>query len=186
MRRRNKALILALSFSLGGCAGYRFGAPERSFPGDYHQISVPVFNNLSQEVGVEVAVTNAMIREIERAKVGRITSKEKAEVELVGTIQSLTDVPNDATQLPQLRGAVLSSVRSVTMSVRLALFRLSDKVCIWQSDFSGVRTYVSSNVTRPVINTVNPLYDLSARRSTVEQIAGDMMAEAHDRLTENF
>jgi hypothetical protein len=51
---------------LTGCA-YRFGNVSRSLPGGYKYISIPVFKNKTQETGIEVGFTNALIQEFDRS-----------------------------------------------------------------------------------------------------------------------
>ena len=54
---------------LAGCA-YHAGSGDRQIPGGYRSIAVPVFKNQTNEPGIEAYFTNAMIVEIERARVG--------------------------------------------------------------------------------------------------------------------
>jgi hypothetical protein len=182
-------LILSLTLS-SGCA-YRLGSPDRSLPGGYHQIFIPIFKNKSQEPGIEVAFTNALIQEFERAKIGRVTDSKQAEVVVEGVIESVTynksgndrGADNDST-LPT--GTVLATAYQIVITAQITLRRNSDKSVLWSGNFSGERTYTAPQVTTAGVNTVNPLYNLSARRQNIERKALEMMSEAHDRITENF
>lgn len=40
---------------LASCA-YRLGSPDRGLPGGYRQVYIPMFKNMSQEPGIEVAL----------------------------------------------------------------------------------------------------------------------------------
>lgn len=168
---------------LSGCA-YRLGSPDRSLPGGYRQVFIPVFKNRSQEPGVEVAFTNHLIQEFERARIGRIVEADQAEVIAEGTIESVTYSPQAFG--PQITGANLATHYQILIRVNLVLRRNSDKSILWQGNFGGERTYMAPQVLAAGINTVNPLYNLSARRQNIEVAAADMMSEAHDRITENF
>jgi len=182
-------LILSMVLS-SGCA-YRLGSPDRSLPGGYHQVFIPIFKNKSQEPGIEVAFTNALIQEFERAKIGRVTDAKQAEVIVEGVIESVTynksGADRGADGDPSLpRGTVLATAYQILITAKITLKRSSDKYVLWSGGFSGERTYSAPQVTTAGVNTVNPLYNLSARRQNIERKALEMMSEAHDRITENF
>jgi hypothetical protein len=159
-------------------------------PGGYHQVYIPVFKNKSMEPGIEVAFTNSLIQEFERAKIGRVTDSNQAEVVVEGVItgvtyaKSGTDKTDKDTPLPM--GTVLASSYQILITADVTLKRNSDKSVLWSGTFNGERTYNAPLVTTAGVNTVNPLYNLSARRQNIDQIAAEMMSEAHDRMTENF
>lgn len=169
---------------MSSCA-YRLGSPDRSLPGGYRQVFIPIFKNKSMEPSVEVAFTNNLIQEFERAKIGRIVDSNQAEVIAEGTIESITYRASGITANPNTQ-ANLAAQYQILVVANLTLRRSSDKSILWQGTFNGERTYVAPQVTATGINTVNPLYNLSARRQNIEVVAASMMAEAHDRITENF
>lgn len=182
------AWILALftAFVTGGCA-YHLGSADRSLPGGYRQVSIPVFRNLSQEVGIEVSFTNALITEFERSRSGKVVEPAQSEVQIEGEITSLqylSDTNKSGGTLPT--GAVLTTEYQIQAKVKVTVRRVSDRSILWEGSFSRDRTYVAPQVTQAGLNTVNPLYNLSARRQNIEIMASDMMSEAHDRMTENF
>lgn len=171
---------------MSGCA-YHFGGGDRSLPQGYKQLTIPIFKNLTQEVGIEVAFTNSLKQEFERSKVARLMEPSQAEVVLEGEIKSLTYGGTGKTEGGSLpTGTVLASSYDIYVVCSLTLRRQSDRSVLWSGDFSRGRSYGAPAVTLAGINTVNPLYNLSARRQNIDIIAGDMMAEAHDRITENF
>lgn len=178
-----------LIFLLGGCA-YKFGRGPRAIPGGYRQISIPMFKNKSQETGLEVPFTSAMIQEFLRSKVAKVVEEPMAEVRIEGEIVSVTataDAKQEADKsnlLPQ--GTVLALQYRLITNVNLRAVRRSDGEVLWQGSFRGEGTYSAPQVTLSGVNTVNPLYNLSARRQNLESIAKDMMVEAHSRMTENF
>ncbi len=181
--------LLCLSFGLSGCA-YRLGSPDRSLPGGYHQVFIPIFKNKSQEPGIEVAFTNALIQQFERTKIGRVTDAKQAEVVVEGVIESVTynksgDLSSD-TRADLPLGTVFTSQYQILITANIVLKRNSDKAVLWSGNFTGERSYSAPQVTTAGVNTVNPLYNLSARRQNIERKALDMMSEAHDRITENF
>ena len=188
--------LAAIFFSLSvtACA-YRIGSPDRSLPGGYRQVFVPIFKNKSMEPGVEVSFTNALIQEFERAKIGRVTEENQAEVIAEGEIESISYTPQAKreyvdeegkpnNELPV--GSVLAAQYQILITTRLTLMRSSDRSVLWSGTFNGETTYIAPQVIAAGINSVNPLYNLSARRQNIDSVANKMMSEAHDRITENF
>lgn len=193
-----KGLLLTLALSLGlalttlsGCA-YRLGAAARTIPGGYRQISVPVFKNKTQETGIEVAFSNALIQEFQRSRIARVVDNSLSEVAVVGEIDSIQYLPGSprkageasAQYLPT--GTVIASEYRILMRVTVRIVRQADGTELWSGSFSGERTYAAPQVTLAGVNSVNPLYNLSARRQNIDIMANDIMTEAHDRITENF
>ncbi|MBC7370040.1 MAG: hypothetical protein H7326_00645 [Bdellovibrionaceae bacterium] len=185
-------LIVSATFSLCnlGCA-YRLGASSRTLPGGYKYLSIPVFKNLTQETGPEVGFTNALIKEFERSQVGKVTSESLSDVTIVGTITSIqyiagTGIISDPAVNNLPRGTVLANDYRILVTATVRVIRQADKTEIWSGGFSGERTYVAPKITIAGVNSANPLYNLSARRQNIDSVASDMMAEAHDRISENF
>lgn len=180
-------VLCAAGFLLNSCA-YHLGNASRSLPGGYKQVAIPVFKNKSQENGIEVAFTNNLIAEFQRSKIARVVSKNEADIMLEGTIDNVAYGAGGATTsgdfLP--KGTVLATEYRITISVTVRAIRLIDGAELWSGTFPGETTYSAPLVTLPGVNSVNPLYNLSARRQNIESKSIDMMAEAHDRVTENF
>jgi len=177
---------LLLGLLLSGCA-YRLGGPERSLPGGYTQIHIPVFKNMTQEVGIEVGFTNALVQEFERSRSARVVAPQYAEAQVEGEIVSVLYQPGGiqgGDRFP--KGSVLASEYRVLIVVKVRMRRKSDNAQLWEGQFQGERTYVAPQVLQAGINTVNPLYNLSARRQNIENMASDLMSEAHDRMSESF
>lgn len=163
-----------------------------------------MFKNLSQEVGIEVYYTNSLIQEFERSKIARVVDPNLAEAVVEGEISSVTYTPsgqnqgattppgpqsptvnnNNSVVLPT--GTVLAAQYQILVTVKITVKRNSDKSVLWTGSFTGERTYIAPQVLNAVINTVNPLYNLSARRQNIQALSGEMMQEAHNRITENF
>ncbi len=184
-------MLLVGTFSLASCA-YRLGSGTRSLPGGYSRLSVPIFKNKTQETGVEVAYTNALLQEFLRSKVGQVVDEPKAEVRIEGEIASITYTPESpvtpetSAGLYLPRGTVLASRYRILTDVTLRVVRRSDGEVVWQGSFKGERTYAAPQVHMAGVNSVNPLYNLSARRQNLDVLAQEMMIEAHSRMTENF
>lgn len=154
-------------------------------------MTVPIFKNYSQEVGVEVAFTNSFVQEFRRSQVAKVVEPAQAEVVIEGEIRSVgytgsgkIDLVTKDTKVAT--GPVLATSYDIAVVVGIKVRRLSDKTILWAGEFNRTNTYSAPQVTLAGINTVNPLYNLSARRQTIDTMASVMMAEAHDRITENF
>lgn len=181
--------LLIFSFLMSGCA-YRLGAGTRTIPGGYKQISVPIFKNNTQEAGIEMAFTNALIQEFQRSRIARVVDNSLSEVAVIGHIDNIQYLPGakrvagDSSYLPN--GTVIASEYRILLSVTVKVVRQADGIDLWSGSFSGERTYAAPQVTLAGVNSVNPLYNLSARRQNIDVMANDLMVEAHDRITENF
>lgn len=168
------------------------GMSSRSLPGGYKYLSIPIFKNKTQETGIEVSFTNALIQEFEKSQVGKVTNEGLSDVKIIGVIDTVQYLPGGkksegdpaAPYLP--KGTVLATDYRILVTVNVRIVRLVDNTQIWTGSFSGERTYNAPQVTLAGVNSVNPLYNLSARRQNIDTVANDMMAEAHDRITENF
>ncbi len=172
-------------FLLSGCA-YRFGNADRSLPGGYKQVNIPIFKNYSQEPSIEVLFTNALTHEFEKSKFARVTETSQSEVFIEGEIRSIQYLGTGKRTDGLPTGSVLATSYDIQVVVSVAVRRQSDRSALWQGEFTRTRSYSAPQVTLPGVNTVNPLYNLSARRQNLEILANDLMSEAHDRITENF
>ncbi len=176
---------------LWGCA-YSMGTEGRRLPDGYQLVSVPVFKNSTQEVGVEVPFTNAIIREFARSRVAKVVDTSAAQVILEGYIEKISfDVANQincpAEPCPIIpKNTVLNSEYRISVFTKLVLRRASDGHVLWAQQFSGQKSYLAPKIGVEGLNSANALYNQSSRQQNLTEMAGDIMAEAHGRLTENF
>jgi hypothetical protein len=189
-RTISHAILIVLLLS--GCS-YRWGFRERSVPGGYKEVAIPIFKNTSTEAGVETAFTNALILQFERSQVARVTSAAAAPVRIEGEITKITLTgtgggliggkdPNN----PLPANAALWTEYQIDVQAKITVRRQSDEKILWQSAFNEQKNYDAPRIGEPVVNSANATYNDSARRHALEALADDMMAEAHDRITENF
>jgi hypothetical protein len=187
--------LLLLSFTLSICScAYHLGVKGRTLPGGYSTIEVPLFANLSQEPGVEVAFTNSLVQEFEKNKVAKVvysarqgTAQVVAKGEITSIVYKATSPVEKNEKEPLLPdGAVLATGYRVIVTTKISLFEKKTNKLLWVSSFTGESSYAAPQVTIARLNSVNPLYNLSSRRRTIQSIAQDLMVEAHDRMTENF
>lgn len=185
------SILSILIFGLVGC-GYRFGLGDRALPGGYSQVAIPVFKNKSADVGIETAFTNSLIRRFSRSQVARVSDKDSSPLILLGRIDSVETiqgpaVTRESTQLPTLPDrAVLTTEYRLKVSAYLILKRKSDEKILWQGNFVNEKVYAPPRIGAAVVNSANATYNQSARMETLARLADEMMAEAHDRITENF
>lgn len=178
-------------FILTGCA-YTRGRASRMTPGGYKKIAIPIFKNISMDTTLEVAFTNALRNEFQRSHVASIVDKSNSEAYVEGVIDSVNYTSrapltkNSSTGSFMPTGTVLTQAYNIVVNTTIRFIRTSDNVLLWSGSFSGERAYNAPLVTLGGVNSVNPLYNLSAQRQNIESMAVDMMEEAHDRLTENF
>ncbi len=188
------AFIFLMSLSLTtGCA-YRFGYEQRTLPGGYKQVAIPVFKNATFEVGAETFFTNQLAKAFNRSQVAVVTDKSQAPVTIEGQIKDITYKPTSSVdgnkpkenkiEIPN--NTVLTVEYRVVVNAEVLLRRNSDKKILWEGTFSNESVYAAPQVGLKVVNSVNPLYNHSARMELFEAMARDMMVEAHDRMTENF
>lgn len=180
------------SLVLSGCA-YTMGLGDRRLPEGYRLIAIPVFKNSTQEVGVEVPFTNAMIRELERSQIARVVEKSAAQVVLEGDIEQISyavvnqiacSSPPCPIPIPEL--TVLNTEYRILVTTTLKLRRISDSRILWSEKFEIQKSYLAPKIGLQGLNSANALYNHSARQENLSSMAGDLMAEAHTRLTENF
>jgi len=168
------------------CA-YRWGKSNRVLPGGFQNISLGIFQNKTQEPQIEVFFSNALLAEFERGRVANIVSPQYAEARVVGVIDRIDILPGgrrEGGDLPP--GTILASEYRILIRATIQVIRKSDQKVIWSNVFNGERTYVAPQVTQSVVNTVNPLYNQSARRLNIDVLSRQMMSEAFALMTENF
>jgi len=190
----NLSVVLFIVLSLlvnGGCSSYVRGRGARTVPGGVRRLAIPIFKNKSMETGIEVYFTNALRNQMTLSQIVSLVEKTDSEAYIEGIVEEIA--VQGGGQIRRNQGypnlpdnTVLNSQQTVSATARIRLVRTSDGVELWSGSFAGSRSYASPLVTLPVINTVNPLYNLSARRQHIESLSNELMAEAHDRMTENF
>ncbi len=182
-----RLILFAALCLLSACSSYTVGSAERKVPGGYRQVAVPIFKNVTMEPGIEVSFTNAMIRELARSKVASVTDKEHAEVIIEGQIDSIQYSPESRRAFSGFREEVtIASQYTILLEATVSVRRAADREIIWTGQFKGKKPYFAPQVSEPGLSSVNPLYNLSARRQNISLMAAEMMSEAYDRITENF
>lgn len=183
--------ISVIHFSLMGCA-YKLSSESDSLPGNVKSIQIPLFKNDSAEVGAETFFTNALKTEALRAKFIQIKNDEKdADAILQGTITGVDVIADESVieakntkYLPT--ETVIATQYKVSVGVELILKRKGSSEILWSGGFRQATNYSAPQITLPVINTANALYNQSAKRQTLDALSKEMMQAAFDRMVENF
>ncbi len=197
MNRTFVAIFLKLTaaviviFTGLGCA-YKLSSQVDALPNQVKRVHMPVFNNKSTEPGVEVYFTESLKTEAIKSGLVQLSGTEsESDAILTGVINEI-EVTSDESVIEARDNAylpnstVLSTQTKVTVSVSVSLKKKNSSEILWSSDFKQSRYYTPPQVTLPVINTANNLYNLSARRQTLETLSKEMMQLAFDRLVDNF
>lgn len=188
------AVLFAFAALTTGCA-YNWGNEHRDLPGGYTEVALPIFKNRTNIVGIEPKFTNYLVREFARSNNVKIVEKQSAPVFIEGELKNLQVIhegqidANDSVKANPIKlpaNTVLTTEYRMILTAEVKLVRTSDLKVIWTGSFKNERTYNAPQVGLAGINSVNPLYNHSARVEIIDLIAQDMMAEAHDRMTENF
>lgn len=174
-----------------GCA-YKLSNKVDRLPGNIQTIQVPMFSNNSREPNIEVLFTDSLKDEVLRfGRVRLVNDSSNAEGILTGVIHSVELKSDeslieakDAQYLPY--GTVLPTIIRVTVNVTVTLTDKKTQKVLWTSQYEQTKNYTPPQITVPVINSANNLYNLSERRQTLEALSKDMMQLAFDRLVDNF
>lgn len=172
--------------SLSSCA-YRFGPHQRQLPGGHKKIFVKIFENRTQEVGIEPEFTNAFIQELARTGVATVTTQNNADVILEGIIHAVSYLGKSAVTFDTTPGQQRSLISEYQTHVNV-VFKLVDQQNkeLWQGQIMGEKNYKAPQVRTMGLSTANPLYNQNARRQVLKAIAKDMATEAVGDMTENF
>ncbi len=158
------AVLLVAS---SGCApdprsGYSFGT---GFPADVHSVSVPIFGNSSTTPGLEVEVTEGIIKELQRASGLKVTSGGGADTSIRGVITKV--------EMKRL------SVRSGTGLIQELAYQITVDFD-WKDDRTGALLTSRRNFT--ATDTFVPATGVGERIETGQHAAAQRLA--HDIVSE--
>ncbi len=199
MNRTFVAIFLKLTaaviviFSGFSCA-YKLSSQVDALPNQVKRVHMPVFNNKSTEPGIEVYFTESLKTEAIKSGLVQLSETEsESDAVLTGVITDIEVVSDESVNESKDDGqsflpnsTVLSSQSRVIVAVTVTLKKKNSSEILWSSDFKQSRVYTPPQITLPVISTANNLYNLSARRQTLEILSKEMMQLAFDRLVDNF
>ncbi len=160
---------------------------ERSKQG----IFVPVFTNVTEEVGAERVFTNALIRELQSRGEVTLIGRDQALAVLEGTVTSITYGPTAYTD-QDFRGLQsyrrLPSEYGVTVELALRLIDAKGKNLLWSNSFRSFQ-----RLAAPVSRTYSyegasatGLIAQSIIDGSYESIARNIMRDVYDEMVEIF
>lgn len=160
-------------------------------------MAIPVFVNRTPYTGMETSFTNDLRNQFAKSKVARVVSEIRAPATIKGTVQHIDVVREGAIDANKTEdntlgneglpaNTVLTTEYRVLVRLRVELISKIDGKKIWEGDFTGERTYTAPQIRANNLNSANALYNQNAREMVVAEISKDVMAEAHDRMSENF
>lgn len=161
-------------------------------PGNISKIQIPLFINGTAEPLVETLFTNALVTEALKAKVVAIENDESnSEGVLQGYINAIdilsAESVLEAKNTKYLPSQTVNAIQYVIyVSVRLELRKKGSSTLLWSAEFRQGKNYSAPQLTLPVINSANSLYNQSAKRQTLDSLSKEMMQAAFDRMLENF
>lgn len=183
--------ISVIPFFLSACA-YKLSAKSESMPGKISKVQIPLFINNTAEPLVETLFTNSLVAEALKSKVVVLQNNESnSEAVLQGSINSIdilsAESVVEAKNTQYLPSQTVNSIQYVVaVVVKLELKKRGSSEVIWSGTFKQSKNYSAPQLTLPVINTSNSLYNQSAKRQTLDVLSKEMMQAAFDRMLENF
>lgn len=141
--KRLLAAGLAL-FCLSGCAGYHLGDVKPNYLRDIKSIAVRNFKNTTFHPRVETLVASSLIKQFQQDGTYRITTEDKADAILDGTVTSVNRGPARS-----LRGNVLATTEfNLTVNVGYTLRGRDGKPLVGPAGIGGTTNFfVGSDVT---------------------------------------
>ena len=192
MKRLLVLFFFILTAAVMPSCAYKLSSNSEVLPGKVQRIQIPLFKNGSSEPGVEIYFTNSLKSEALRSNVAKLVNDESsAEAILQGYIVKIEMLALDSVIEPEkdlflAHGTVLASQYSLNVEVNLELKKKGSNIILWSGNFKQAKNLTAAQVTLPVINTSNSLYNQSAKRQTLDALSKELMQAAFDRMLENF
>lgn len=160
-------LCLAPLAALPGCSadptrGYSFNS---TYDAQARTIAVPIFANETYSSGLEVRLTEAIIREIQRATPWRVVGSENAATTLRGSIDNV-----ELTRLTRQRTTGLIQEEALRVTVSFDWFdNRSGKSTVTRQGFTGISTFIPHRGVGEPIEV--------GENAVVDELARDIVAE---------
>ncbi len=191
LRLTGSVITFFLCLLLSGCA-YKLSSRTQTLPGNVKSLQIPLFRNDSGEVGVETFFTNALKIEALRSHFVTVKNEEgQAEGVLQGRVTSVDVIADESiieaknTEFMPTETVIATQYR-VSVGIELVLKKANSSTILWRGNFVQTKSYSAPQITLPVVNTANTLYNESAKRQTLNDLSKEMMQAAFDRMVENF
>lgn len=166
--------LLLVALVCGGLAagcGYRFQG-KAQLPGGAQSLFVDIFENRTNQLGLETTVTNAMVYEfIKRGKQSMVSDRESADLIMKGVIRSV-EVSTDVARYRDSAGA-----RGVSLTLDVQLVTPAGKV-----EWSAVGLTDSESYVVPA----DKFLSQDKQRATLAIVATRIAEKIYNRFTDNF
>ncbi|MCW1924231.1 LPS assembly lipoprotein LptE [Luteolibacter arcticus] len=159
-------LLTALAFS--SCAGYQLGGAKPAVLRDVKNITIPMFQNDTLHPRAEALATSAAADAVVLDGTYRITTDEKADAVLEGTVHRIEYTPLRSTRLDTLRPEELQN--TVILNWKLTDARDRSKVLASGSSTGTSRFFVDTNLQTSRTNALPDALE-RASESMVSRLA---------------
>ncbi len=159
--------LIAIAMLAAGCssdptAGYAIGT---SFDRDIETIHVPIFANDTYTRGIEVLLTDAIIKEIQARTPWRVTGARQAQVVLSGEI-----IDVELRRLSTARTSGLTQEQGVGLTLAFELRETgSDDVVLSRSNFAATEAFIPSQGLQERLEF--------GQHAVIREIARDVVSE---------
>lgn len=164
-------LFCASLLGLTGC-GYNFGRGTGIVPLKISKLYVPVFTNLTNEVGIEDLFTSAMRKTIADSSDSQLVSRADAEGIIYGTIVSYSSVP------VFFSNTGIATVYQLTITINVKLVQIITNKTLWE-----MKGFTESLDFYPIND---PVLTKERERDTINLLAISMTQRAFDAMHSNF
>ncbi len=169
LKKSRHGLIIIFMVCLMSSCGFRF-VGEGKFPADVQRIFIAIFENRSNETGVESLFTNDLVDEFTRNRKNALAAKPAADAQLHGVIESIT-------QETISRSGQLSALeRRVRAAVALRLTDSNGRL-LWKREVSEEEEYA--------VGSSNSATERN-RKDAIEELSKRLAERIYDRLTDDF
>ncbi|MFM9957680.1 MAG: LPS assembly lipoprotein LptE [Phycisphaerales bacterium] len=146
----------------GASAGYTFGSGHRT---DIRTVAVPIFENRTFTHGLEMQLTEAIVKEIHRVTPWRVAPRDGAETVLTGAITGA-----DIRKLSSQRDSGLLQEGAVELAVNFEWKSTSDgKVLVGRRNFRAAEPFVPARGAQERLEV--------GQISAIDQMAKDIVSE---------
>ena len=163
--------ILLFAVFIQSC-GYRLQGSATDLSPDIESLAIPIFTNGTMETGIESEVTRAFVEKFISSKRLSVTSSQKADAQILGTVLSFTTYPVAVTSSTQL-----TTEYRATITIEITLKRTRDGKILFREKMEDWRNY-------PVVE------DLTATEynkwQAIRLISVLLAERAHDFILLNF
>ncbi len=162
-----------------------------SLPGGYTTIFLKDIENNTLEVGLESDFRELFFRQFGTSQYIQLKPDSQSETELKITVESVLVSPTGALSrrdLPSLpSGKSLASSYRVVLNIYAELRNnLPSRKLLWAQKFSANRIFSASRIGSEVFNSVNALYDESAKKETLKVLTKELAEEVYISVMEGF